>query len=168
MAQKLLSLEEIGQESYDSWGGKEGEERRAKVLGLLSEELPRYASLLGYSEKEILMAWEKARNVNCVNWYQKANFPDLGEVIVLDSLQQFQEKFPSHKSTCPMCGGLSTDYYACNSGKEVVLDGKKTTVCNWKVYGLFRDMGKGVSLLIKEAFLDHPVPERIFKPIELQ
>ena len=160
--QKLL--EEIGQKSYDSWGGKIGEERRKSVLDLLAQKLPHYSEKLGIPQEQILLAWEKARNVNTVNWYQQANFPDLDEVIVLDTLDQFKEKFPSGKSICPACGGISNDYYVCDSGKPM---DKKGKICDWKVYGLFGDMGKGVRVFVKDKFFEHPKPTTIFKPIEL-
>lgn len=158
-------LEEIGQKCYDSWGGKTGEERKANVLKLLAKKLPMYSEKLGIPQVKILEAWEKARNVNTVNWYQEANFPDLGEVIVLETLGEFKEKFPSHKSICPCCNGVSTDYYECNSAE--IIDKKKNKVCDWKVFGLFGDMGKGVKVFVKDKFFESPKPTTIFKPIEL-
>ncbi len=157
-------LEEIGQRAYDSWKGQMGEERRKSVLDLLAKKLPHYSEKLGIPQEQILQAWEKAKNVNTVNWYQEENFPDLDEVIVLDTLAQFKEKFPSHKSICPCCNGESTDYYECNSGKAI---DKKGKICDWKVYGLFGDMGKGVKVFVKNKFLESPKPTTIFKPIEL-
>ena len=104
-------LEEIGQKAYDSWKGQTGEERRKSVLDLLAKKLPHYSEKLGIPQEQILQAWEKAKNVNTVNWYQEANFPDLDEVIVLDTLEQFKEKFPSHKSLCP-CSPHKVQYRA--------------------------------------------------------
>lgn len=157
-------LKEIGQKAYDSWKGATGEQRRKEVLDLLAVKLPHYSEKLGIPQEQILLAWEKAKNVNTVNWYQESRFPNLDEVIVLDTLEQFHEKFPSNKSICPCCSGESTDYYECNSGK--VID-KKGKVCDWKVYGLFGDMGKGVKVFVKDKFIESPKPTTIFKPIEL-
>lgn len=157
-------LEQIGQKAYDSWGGQVGEERKKSVLDLLAKKLPHYSEKIGIPQEKILQAWENARNVNTVNWYQESKFPDLDQVIVLDTLQQFNEKFPSHKSICPCCGGESNDYYECNSGK--IID-KKGKVCDWKVFGLFGDMGKGVKVFVKDKFFESPFPTTIFKPIEL-
>lgn len=155
-------LNKIGQLAYDTWKGKTGEERRESVLKLLNKKLPHYSEKLNIPQEQILEAWERARNVTVPNWYQEANFPDLNEVIVLDTLEQFKEKFPSHKSICPCCEGESSDYYECNSGLKV--DGK---ICDWKVFGLFGDMGKGVRVFVKDKFMEHPKPTTIFKPIEL-
>ena len=140
--------------------------RKKKIgFGFVGKKLPHYSEKLGIPQEQILQAWEKAKNVNTVNWYQEANFPDLDEVIVLDTLEQFKEKFPSHKSICPCCNGESNDYYECDSGR--IIDNKKGKVCDWKVFGLFGDMGKGVKVFVKNKFLEIPKPTTIFKPIEL-
>jgi len=60
------------------------------------------------------------------------------------------------KYICPNCEKESTDPYECSQEK-----------CDWKVYGLFGDLGKGIKVIIKDKFLEHPVPMRIFKPVEL-
>lgn len=46
--------------------------------------------------------------------------------------------------------------YVCDSGVKV-----KGDVCNWKVYGLFGHLGKGVSVFVKDKLRI----EKLFMPI---
>ena len=77
-------------------------------------------------------------------------------VHVFDTLEDYKKAFPSGKYICPKCEKESTDPYECSQEK-----------CDWKVYGLFGDLGKGIKVIVKDKFLEHPVPMNIFKPIEL-
>jgi hypothetical protein len=171
-----LTLEEIKIQARDSWGGQGGIDRMNSVENIILTRIENYSRVLGIPKEDILPALEKIRNVNTPNWYQQSNLPLLEDgVLIFDSLEHFKKKFPSHKSICPACGGVSTDYYSCNSGvkKEVTTGGgkKKKTVeveCDWKVFGLMGDLGKGVKVVIKDRFLEHPKPILIFKPIELE
>ena len=61
------------------------------------------------------------------------------------------------KFDCPYCGEISTDPYECNSGAKVSDD----KICDWKVYGLFGDLGKGTFIYCK----DKGKGETIFTPI---
>ncbi len=65
---------------------------------------------------------------------------------------------PSRKFRCPSCGGLSSNPYECNASKE----------CDWKSYGFFRTMGKGVRIAIKEGFIENPQIHEIFMPLEFE
>jgi hypothetical protein len=60
---------------------------------------------------------------------------------------------------CPACGGVSKNPYACNSG--LPLKGTKNGLCDWKVYGLFSDMGKGIFVYCKDKLKG----EAIFMPL---
>lgn len=156
MAKTILSYEQILQEVYDGWPGKTGEERRERVKNILDTRLENYNKIMGYSKEEILIAFEKIRNVNCTNFYQESKFPILGDgVFIFDSLDDFKKKYPSGLSVCPSCGNQSRDYYECTHSD-----------CDWKVYGLFGDLGKGIKVLLKDVFLKNPVPVNIFRPIE--
>lgn len=170
-----LTLEEIKTEAKNSWGGQTGIDRMNSVENIILTRVENYSKILGIPKEEILAAFEKNRNVCTVNFYQESNFPLLEDgILILESIDDFKQKFPSHKSICPACGGVSTDYYECNSGvKRETITGKgknkkKTEfVCDWKVFGLLGDLGKGIKVIIKDKFLEHPKPILIFKPIEL-
>jgi len=156
MATKILSYEEIIEQARSTWTGKTGDERAERVKNILDTRLENYHQITGISKDEILIAFEKARDVNTVNFYQESNFPFLENVHVFDTIEDYRKEFPSGKYVCPACGKESTDPYEC-SQKE----------CGWKVYGLFGDLGKGIKVIIKDKFLENPVPMNIFKPVEL-
>lgn len=137
--------------------------RNEKAMSFLLDALEQYHTGLGISKLDLLTSWERVRgSIIPVNFYQKSIIPDLEKVAVFETLAQFNEKFPSHKSICPRCEGVSTDYYQCNSGKTV-----KGNTCNWIANSAFSGM-KGIYIfMIKEVFEEFPVPNHIFIPIEL-
>lgn len=126
-----------------------------------------YSEKTGISASNILDSWEERRGYWYMNYYQDSNQPriDSDDVYVFDNLKAFQKKAKKSEYRCPCCGGVSTYPYECNSGKIVknIKDGKDGP-CNWKVYGLFTDLGKGVFIFLK----DKCAGERIFKPIEFE
>lgn len=152
----IKTYEEILQEARDGWPGQVGEGRADELKRIIAETLENYSTHTGRSKEEILVALEKARNVNCVNFYQRHNLPLLEGVHMFDTLADFKAKFPSGKYVCPSCEKESTDPYKCTQPD-----------CDWKAYGLFGTAGKGIKVVIKDMFLEHPVAQSIFKPIEL-
>ncbi|NEG94348.1 hypothetical protein [Leclercia adecarboxylata] len=123
-----------------------------------------YADLLEVTPLEVLAAVEKARDYSAPNYYQQTNFPDLKGVTVFASLGALQAAIPSKQFRCPCCMGVSSDPYTCNSGEKQ----KDGSVCNWTSYGLFGTLGKGLRVLIKDAFLTQPRVHEIFMPLELE
>ncbi len=156
MATNILTYEEIIEQARASWNGAIGDERAQSVKNVLDTRLENYSNVTGISKDEILKAFEKARNINTVNFYQESRFPLLENIHLFDTLVDFKKSFPSGKFICPSCEKHSTDPYECSQEK-----------CDWKVYGLLGDLGKGITVIIKDKFLEHPVPMNIFKPIEL-
>jgi len=131
-----------------------------------------YAEKTGLSQVAILDSWEKQRSYWYMNFYQDAELP----LIEGDSVKVFDVVEDLHKSVagfgfrCPACDGASRDPYACDSGiKRMVTKGKgkkaklveDDKACDWKVYGLFRDLGKGVYVFVKAEMRG----QRVFKPI---
>lgn len=137
--------------------------RRDAVLDFIKKRLPHYVEVLGMDGLTILSAWEKNRdNLIEVNFYQNYMLPELDDTIIFETKEAFNAKFPSHKAICPNCKGETTDYYKCNSGK--VVSGR---TCEWisnPAMGISPDY---IRVIIKELFADFPVPQQIFKPIEL-
>lgn len=119
-----------------------------------------YAKKLNISQQEVLYLWEKNRTYWALNYYQQANFPKITakDVYFFNSSNDFHKRFPSRQYICPACNSISTNMMICNSGKEI--DGK---VCDWKSFGLFGCLGKGITVILK----DNLKPIQIFKPIEL-
>jgi len=156
MATQILSYQEIIEKARETWPGKTGDERAERVKMILDTRLENYNNVTGFSKDEILTAFEKIRDVNTVNFYQPNRFPLLEDVYVFDTIEDFKKEFSSGKYICPSCGKESTDPYECMQEN-----------CKWTVWGLLGDLGKGIRVIIKDTFIEHPVPMKIFKPVEL-
>lgn len=162
-------LDQIGDEVEKGWSGEQGKFDRLQKIEFIKLKLLSYSQYLEMDMLDLLRAFEKARNVNCMNWYQEYNFPDLLGVTIVKNKDEFLQRFPSKKFCCPFCSGETSKPQECNSGLKVEnIKGHKKTVCNWKSYGLFGTMGKGIRVLVVDEFLagDGRVHE-IFSPIEL-
>ena len=109
--------------------------------------------------EEILDSWEEDCDYWYMNYYQDANQPLIegDNVRVFETVNDLLEAIEDRKFRCPSCGKISTDPYECNSGAKM----NNEEVCNWKVYGLFGDLGKGAFVYCK----DKKKGEKIFMPI---
>lgn len=120
-----------------------------------------YSEKLGIPWETILDSWEADRDYWYMNYYQDCKQPRIEEdgnrVRVFDTVDDLLSSVGKSGFRCPCCGGVSTSPYECNSG-VVRSDG---TVCDWKVYGLFGDLGKGVFVYCKDKVRG----ERMFMPI---
>lgn len=118
-----------------------------------------YAAYLNVSWLDVIAGWESKRTYWFMNYYQEYNQPKLdGErVRVFEDLKSFCAQTPSKKFRCPNCGGISTNPYECNSQLKVNKD-----ICDWKSYGLFGTLNKGVYVYIKELLQGN----EIFMPID--
>lgn len=143
----------------DSWEGKVGEQRAIELEKYLRTKLVEYSNALGISQEAILKSWEEDRTYNAINYYQEANQPSLkaDKVKVFETVEELLQAVGEKKFRCPSCNGVSTNPYECNSGEEMS-KGKK---CDWKVYGLFGDLGKGTYVYIKDKLRG----ESIFTPL---
>lgn len=109
-----------------------------------------YGEATGLKWEDILDSWEDDRDYWYMNYYQDCNQPEIkyGKVIVFDTLEDFKAAVGERKFRCPSCGKITTSPYECKS-------------CDWKVYGLFGDFGKGVFVYVKDKLKG----TRIFMPI---
>ena len=155
----------LKQEARNSWTGEIGEQRAIKLEEYLRAKLEEYSNALGVSQIEIFEAWEKDRTYSAINYYQEANQPSIkiDRVKVFRTVEDMLEAIREKKFRCPSCGGISTNPYSCNSGLEVQKATKKkpAKICDWKVYGLFGDLGKGIFVYCKDKLKG----ENIFMPI---
>jgi hypothetical protein len=158
-------LEPILTQARNTWTGGEGLKREQRVKEVIERVTTEYGKFLNLDKLTMLRTIEERRDYNTVNYYQDANFPklDTNDVLVFQNQKEFMERFPSKQFICPACKQISTDPYICNSNH---ID-KKGKVCDWKAYGLFHTMGKGIKILFKDKFLECPTPQEIFRPIEL-
>ncbi len=137
-------------------------------LGKLAWVLDRakhYAEKTGLDACDILNSWEKERSYWYMNFYQDANQPLIedGKVRVFETLDELHTSIGENGFRCPFCGGVSKSPYECDSGIKVG-EGKSAMVCDWKSYGLFRCMGKGIYIFVKSEMRgDH-----IFMPVSYE
>lgn len=120
-----------------------------------------YAAATGLKAEDILDAWEKDRDYWYMNYYQPANQPDIksSRVRVFDTIEALRDSIGRDGFRCPLCNHVSKSPYECDSGVKV--EGVKGGICDWKVYGLFGDMGKGVTVFVKEKL----AVQNLFMPL---
>jgi hypothetical protein len=118
-----------------------------------------YAEKTGLEAAEILNAWEGVRLYWYMNYYQDANQPLLtaDHVRVFETQRALLESVGKEGFRCPVCRGISKNPYKCDTGLEM----SKGKICDWKVYGLFRDLGKGVFVFVKDKMHG----ELLFMPV---
>ena len=112
-----------------------------------------YAEVTGLNWEDILDSWEKDRTYWYMNYYQETNQPQpkSNRVRIFDTLEEFKNAVGEGKFRCPRCGGITTNPYECNANKD----------CDWKVFGLMGDLGKGIFVYVKEKLAG----TTIFMPI---
>ncbi|SHJ14064.1 hypothetical protein [Clostridium magnum] len=124
-----------------------------------------YADKLGLAWEEVLNSWEVNRNYWYMNYYQDCNQPEIkgDKVRVFNTTDDLLKAIGEKKFRCPACGGISTDPYECNSGLEIqkATKKKRAKICDWKVYGLFGDLGKGTYIYCKDKLKG----QTIFTPL---
>lgn len=115
------------------------------------ERAKHYGEKLGMDWQDVLTEWENNRDYWYMNYYQDAHQPLIkgDHVFVFDTSEDFLASIEAKGFRCPSCGGVSSNPYECDGG------------CNWKSYGFFRTLGKGVTIVVKQPF----AVEEIFKPI---
>lgn len=109
-----------------------------------------YGEATGLKWEDILDSWEEERNYWYMNYYQDCNQPEIkgSNVKVFDTMEDFKKSIGEMLFRCPSCGKITMNPYECKA-------------CGWKVYGLFKDMGKGVFVYVKERLMG----ENIFMPV---
>ena len=121
-----------------------------------------YAEKTGLIWEAILDQWEESRNYWYMNYYQECNQPEIKDenVMIFETVEDLHKSVGDIGFRCPLCNGISTNPYECNTGIKI---GKNDTgkTCNWVVYGLLRDLGKGVYVFVKEEVKG----ERMFMPV---
>ncbi len=141
------------------------DKRFANKLIWIRERVKHYHEKLDLSEVEILEAFEKKRNYWSANYYQDSNFPLLDDKVkVFETVKELQEAIKSKQFICPACNQIQSNPYTCESGHK----DKNDKVCDWKSYGLLGTLGKGFRFTVKDSFLDNPMIDNCFMPIEFK
>lgn len=152
-------------QAQDGWPGPTGEKRGEELQQFIEDLTDEYSKAFEMTKEEVLISMESQRVCSSTNHYQRARFPSLDKVIVFEKNEDFLKKFPSKKFRCPSCEGISTNPDVCNSGLEL----SPGETCDWKAYGLFGTLGKGVLVASKEGFRSGKgIVYEMFKPIELE
>lgn len=149
---KLLASVKRDEESGDKW-----HKYRDKLAWVVARAR-HYAEKTGLRAEDILDAWEDRRDYWYMNYYQESRQPEIkgNNVRVFETVADLSASVGKAGFRCPHCNEVSKSPYACDSG--VMMDGK---ACDWKVYGLFGHMGKGVSVFVKEKVAG----ESLFMPV---
>ncbi|GGN54943.1 hypothetical protein [Oceanobacillus indicireducens] len=123
------------------------------------ERAKHYSDKLSVPINDILNSWVDGCDYSFMNYFQDANQPEINadKVRVFETIEDMLQAIGDKEFRCPSCDGVSTNPYSCNSGEEMS-EGK---ICDWKVYGLFGDLGKGVHVYIKNKLKG----EDIFMPL---
>lgn len=124
------------------------------------ERANHYAEKTGMTPAAVIDGWEAHRSYWYMSYYQDANQPLLegDSVRVFEDTDDLRTAVGEAGFRCPRCGGVSSSAYECDSGKPM---NKKGEICNWKVFGLFRDLGAGVYVYVK----DQARGQQIFMPV---
>jgi len=115
---------------------------------------------------DLLDTWEEDRSYWYMNYY--SNIPKLtgSNILVVNTVEEFMEQVGDQGFRCPHCNQVSSNPYKCDSGFELELlnsNGEKKP-CNWKSYGMFRTLGKGLYIFVK----DKARGNTIFMPVALE
>ena len=153
------TIEKLKEQANNSWSGETGEQRAVELEKYLRSKLAEYSNALKISQEKILQSWEEDRDYAAINYYQEANQPSINaeKVKVFETVEDMLQAIGEKKFRCPSCNGVSSNPYKCDSQKEML----KGKTCDWKVYGLFGDLGKGTFIYIKDKLKG----ETIFTPI---
>lgn len=125
-----------------------------------------YAVAASLTVEEVVEAWEKDRDYWYMNYYQECEQPSLNgkmKVFVFENVDEFRKSAEGKGFRCPYCGGATTLPQKCDSGLKVeLINGKKKKeTCNWSAGGLFRTLGKGAQIFLK----DRAMTFEVFMPI---
>lgn len=128
-------------------------------LSWIIERAEHYAEVTGLDASEILNAWERNRRYWYMNYYQDCNQPLLtsSKARLFENQEELMTSIGTSGFRCPMCHGISKSPYRCDTGLEM----SKGKICDWCVGGLFKDLGKGVFIFLKDKIQG----ETIFMPV---
>lgn len=150
---------------HDAGWKRQGEPTRIEKDAFLDGVLAQYSKAFGMTEDAVFRAIEDRRTYSAVNYYQQSSFPDITGLVTYRTTEAMMTALqPERGFRCPSCNAISKDHQSCDSGSEMA-PGK---VCDWKSFGLFGTLGKGLRVVVVEQFLQNGVIHDIFMPIALE
>lgn len=123
-----------------------------------------YAEKTGLEWQGILDAWENWRSDWYHNHYDESRYPEIHDakpIRIFETMDDLAMAISKRGFRCPACGGISTNPYECDCDKSNIHQ-EDGDVCQWKVWGLLGDLGKGVYVFCKDVGRG----ERIFMPVK--
>ena len=122
------------------------------------ERAKHYQLKTGKPYQEIIDIWVSKMSYWYINYFQEANQPLItgDDVYLFENREAAKESFKELGFRCPNCGGISKSPTECDTG--IVAYGK---TCDWKSYGFFGTLGKGVTIVLKDTISI----ANIFKPV---
>lgn len=90
-----------------------------------------YSAITGLAVNDIIDSWEEDRDYWYMNYYQDSNQPILPDQLYLFQTMQEMRDALGTEFECPNCGKTITSPIEC-------------PCCEWKSYGLFGTIGKGM------------------------
>jgi len=118
------------------------------------DRMDHYSQKTGIPPEDLLDRFEEKRDYWYMNYYQESQQPKIDgdsiEVRVFETFEDYRESIGKIGFRCPRCERISNDPVVCDQPG-----------CDWKAYGLFGTLGKGVSVFVKDGI--HLA--NIFKPV---
>ena len=153
--QGLKELRESAEDDIKRWNDHVGP--LEKVQWVINRA-KHYQLKTGKPYQEIINIWVSKMTYWYANYFQEANQPLIigDDIFMFANKEEAKESFKGLGFRCPLCGEVSNSQNECDSGKIV-----NNKPCDWKSYGLFGTLGKGVTIILKDTI---SIIE-IFKPI---
>lgn len=154
-----------------SYSDKEDEQKEMRLE--VERIVQTYSKLLNLEPDNVLASLERNRDKPPSRYYSDASYPSkTDDIIVFENEEDLEKRAQPEKGfRCPHCKGVSKHPYICDTGIKLVLmnsNGKKKP-CNWKAFGLFGTLGKGMTFTIKDGWLkDKPFIDDSFMPIAME
>lgn len=138
---------------------------RNRTTNYIINKCNEYSKFLDLSPLEVFQALEKSRTYSYPNFYQESNQPSFNDdrVFLFDTQADLLASVQQKKGfICPSCGGITMKSSMCN------LKNSEGGRCNWKAYGLFGTLGKGIHIAVKDGFAERAIIQEIFLPVAMR
>lgn len=142
-----------------------------EILTFIKSMTKNYSEVLGYSEVEILAAMETERQSIPSNYYNANNFPLLDEKVkIFETTNELFDSIKQNRFICPCCKQEQMNPYTCESG---FIDNEKE--CDLRKHSILKSLSNSIAtnykkfrFTIKDTFLDKPMIDDCFLPVEYQ
>ena len=142
-----------------------------EIVSYIKTITKNYSEVLGYSETDILKAMERERKSIPSYYYNSSIFPILDEKVkIFSTTSELFGSIKMNKFICPCCKQEQINPYFCESG---FVDNEKE--CDLRKHSILKSVStkilkeyKKFRFTIKDTFLDKPMIDDCFLPVEFQ